>query len=158
MPQIFIYNCELVLALFTPSKCPQITTDLQYLIESSWIIYSLTTYNSLLCYNRFRVSLDLVSVQGAKAPKWNEKSSLAFWRGRDSRQERLDLVRMSMKYPDIIDARLTNMFFFKKENDLGELVKHISFFDFFKVRLLRGFLVDIYPAWLTDDIWRLYYY
>ena len=35
--------------------------------------------------------------------------------------------------PDIIDAKLTNMFFFKHQEDLGEIVKHISFFDFFKV-------------------------
>ena len=40
---------------------------------------------------------------------------MAFWRGRDSRRERLDLVKMSDKHPDIIDAELTAMFFFKKE-------------------------------------------
>ena len=75
----------------------------------------------------------MVSVQGADSPRWEDKAPVAFWRGRDSRKERLDLVRMSHKHPDIIDARLTNMFFFKKEEDLGEIVKHISFFDFFKV-------------------------
>ena len=48
--------------------------------------------------------------------------------------ERLDLVKMSMKHKDIIDAKLTNMFFFRdKKDEMGELVKHISFFDFFKV-------------------------
>jgi len=40
---------------------------------------------------------------------------------------------MSLKYPDIIDARLTRMFFFKHTPDLGDTVEHISFFDFFKV-------------------------
>ena len=41
---------------------------------------------------------------------------------------------MSKKQPDIIDAKLTNMFFFRdKEAEVGPLVKHISFFDFFKV-------------------------
>lgn len=80
-----------------------------------------------------RVSLELLSVQANTGPKWQNKSSVAFWRGRDSRNERLELVRMSRRNPDIIDAKLTNMFFFKHEEDLGELVKHISFFDFFKV-------------------------
>ena len=85
-----------------------------------------------------RVTLDLLSVQANTGPKWDNKSSVAFWRGRDSRQERLDLVRMSIKNPDVIDAKLTNMFFFKKEKDLGELVKPISFFDFFKVSYCSG--------------------
>ena len=41
---------------------------------------------------------------------------------------------MSRRDPKVIDAKLTNMFFFKHEKEeLGELVKHISFFDFFKV-------------------------
>ena len=83
----------------------------------------------------FRVTLDLLSAQANTGPKWHNKSSLAFWRGRDSRQERLDLVRLSRKMPDVIDAKLTNMFFFKHKEDLGEIVKHISFFDFFKVHL-----------------------
>ncbi|KAI0214981.1 Protein O-glucosyltransferase 2 [Lamellibrachia satsuma] len=81
-----------------------------------------------------RVSLELLSVQANTGPKWQNKSSVAFWRGRDSRNERLELVRMSRRNPDIIDAKLTNMFFFKHEEDLGELVKHISFFDFFKYK------------------------
>ncbi|CAH1778700.1 unnamed protein product [Owenia fusiformis] len=79
-----------------------------------------------------RVTLDLLSVQANTGPDWANKTEIAFWRGRDSRKERLELVRMSHKYPDLIDARLTNMFFFKHEEDLGELQKHISFFDFFK--------------------------
>jgi Glycosyl transferase family 90 len=84
-----------------------------------------------------RVTLDLLSVQAETGPKWLNKTSVAFWRGRDSRQERLDLVKMSHKYPDIIDARLTRMFFFKHTEDLGKMAEHISFFDFFKV-LLRN--------------------
>lgn len=80
-----------------------------------------------------RVTLDLLSVQANTGPPWRNKSSVAFWRGRDSRQERLDLVRLSRKHPDLIDAKLTNMFFFKHSDDLGEVVKHVSFFDFFKV-------------------------
>ena len=82
---------------------------------------------------RCRVSLDMLSVQGETGPAWADKSPIAFWRGRDSRQERLDLVRLSRQHPDVIDAKLTNMFFFKHSDDLGEVVKHISFYDFFKV-------------------------
>ena len=81
----------------------------------------------------FRVTLDMMSVQANTGPRWEKKSSLAFWRGRDSRQERLDLVRLSRRHPDIIDARLTRMFFFDHTPDLGDTIDHISFFDFFKV-------------------------
>lgn len=80
-----------------------------------------------------RVSLDILSIQGNNGPAWENKTNLAFWRGRDSRQERLDLVVMGKKHPKIIDAALTSMFFFPKdEKKYGKLVKHISFFDFFK--------------------------
>ncbi len=90
-----------------------------------------------LCYTYyFRVLLDPLSVQGNTGPHWENKSDLAFWRGRDSRQERLDLVKLSRKHPDILDAKLTNMFFFDHSEDLGELVKHMSFFDFFQVLFL----------------------
>ncbi|BFZ19588.1 hypothetical protein BsWGS_22627 [Bradybaena similaris] len=82
-----------------------------------------------------RVSLDIFSVQANTETKWENKSSIAFWRGRDSRKERLQLVEMSLKHPDLIDARLTNMFFFPK-NDIkyGEIAEHVSFFDFFKYK------------------------
>ena len=87
-----------------------------------------------------RQSLDIFSVQGNTGPKWNEKLNKAFWRGRDSRQERLDLVLISRKYPFLIDAGLTNMFFFRELEHMqkyGPLVKPVSFFDFFKVSFLR---------------------
>ncbi|VDI49136.1 Hypothetical predicted protein, partial [Mytilus galloprovincialis] len=71
---------------------------------------------------------------GNTGPQWENKTSKAFWRGRDSRQERLDLVELSRKQPEIIDAALTHMFFFPKDPEkYGELVKTISFFEFFKV-------------------------
>lgn len=76
----------------------------------------------------------MLSVQANTGPKWENKTAKALFRGRDSRQERLDLVMLSKKHPDLIDAALTNMFFFKKDPEkYGEIVKHISFFDFFKV-------------------------
>lgn len=79
----------------------------------------------------------MLSVQSNNAPQWEERNKTAFWRGRDSRRERLDLVILSRKKPDLVDAKLTNMFFFKKDPKLyGEIVKSSSFMDFFKVNML----------------------
>ncbi|XP_036153239.1 protein O-glucosyltransferase 2 isoform X2 [Myotis myotis] len=80
-----------------------------------------------------RVSLDMMSVQANTGPPWESKNSTAVWRGRDSRKERLELVKLSRKHPELIDAAFTNFFFFKHDESLyGPIVKHISFFDFFK--------------------------
>ncbi|XP_033843281.1 protein O-glucosyltransferase 2 [Periophthalmus magnuspinnatus] len=82
-----------------------------------------------------RVSLDMLSVQANTGPPWPQKNSTAFWRGRDSRQERLELVKLSRAHPALIDAAFTNFFFFKHNESLyGPLVKHVSFFDFFKYK------------------------
>ncbi len=76
----------------------------------------------------------MMSVQGHTGPAWEQKISKAFWRGRDSRKERLELVKLARANPDMLDAALTNFFFFKHDESLyGPLVKHVSFFDFFKV-------------------------
>ena len=81
-----------------------------------------------------RVSLDMMSVQANTGPPWESKNTTAVWRGRDSRKERLELVKLSRKHPELIDAAFTNFFFFKHDESLyGPIVKHISFFDFFKV-------------------------
>ncbi|XP_056411685.1 protein O-glucosyltransferase 2 isoform X4 [Hyla sarda] len=82
-----------------------------------------------------RVSLDMMSVQANTGPKWEEKKNTAFWRGRDSCKERLELVKMGMKHPDMIDAAFTHFFFFKHDENLyGPIVQPIPFFDFFKYK------------------------
>lgn len=80
-----------------------------------------------------RVSLDMLSVQSNTGPKWRDKISKALWRGRDSREERLNLVMMARKNPQLYDAALTNFFFFEyDESKYGPKAKHMSFFEFFK--------------------------
>nr|XP_015194498.1 PREDICTED: KDEL motif-containing protein 1 isoform X2 [Lepisosteus oculatus] len=82
-----------------------------------------------------RVSLDIMSVQANTGPAWEDKNKTAFWRGRDSRKERLELVKLGRKHPTLIDAAFTNFFFFTHNESLyGPLVKHVSFFDFFKYK------------------------
>lgn len=79
------------------------------------------------------VSIDLLSVQGETGPKWSDKIPKALFRGRDSRKERLELVRLSQKDDNskLIDAGITAFFFFPKDEKLS--APRISFFDFFKV-------------------------
>ena len=97
-------------------------------------IHFTSPYLEFFLHNFFRVMMDVMSVMGNSGIHWENKTDLAFWRGRDSRQERLNLVVMSRKYPEIIDAAMTHMFFFPKDVEkYGELVDSISFFDFFKV-------------------------
>ncbi|KAF7709241.1 protein O-glucosyltransferase 2 [Silurus meridionalis] len=82
-----------------------------------------------------RVSLDMMSVQANTGPPWAEKNMTAFWRGRDSRRERLELVKLARANPELLDAAFTNFFFFEHVESLyGPLVKHVSFFDFFKYK------------------------
>ena len=89
--------------------------------------------------------MDIFTIRaGASTTRWNEKDSRAFWRGRDSRQERLDLVFMSKQRPDLIDAALTNMFFYTDSESVkkyGPLVNRTSFYEFFKVTKI---LLNIY--------------
>ena len=76
----------------------------------------------------------MLSVQSNPDVKWQDKINKAFWRGRDSRRERLNLVELSRKHPDFINASLTNFFFFRnEEHKYGPKEDHISFFKFFDV-------------------------
>ena len=80
----------------------------------------------------------MLSVQSNTGPKWPDKINKALWRGRDSREERLKLVIMARKNPQLYDTALTNFFFFQyDESKYGPKAKHMSFFDFFKVNCLH---------------------
>ncbi|XP_029555207.1 protein O-glucosyltransferase 3 [Salmo trutta] len=78
------------------------------------------------------ISNDLLSVQGNTGPPWSNKTEQALFCGRDSREERLHLVTLSKKNPELRDARITGWFFFReREKDLGK-ANLVGFFDFFK--------------------------
>ncbi|XP_033619836.1 protein O-glucosyltransferase 3 [Fukomys damarensis] len=80
------------------------------------------------------VTNDLLSIQGNTGPSWSNKTEKAFFRGRDSREERLQLVQLSKENPQLLDAGITGYFFFQeKEKELGK-AKLMGFFDFFKYK------------------------
>nr|XP_008522807.1 PREDICTED: KDEL motif-containing protein 2 [Equus przewalskii] len=80
------------------------------------------------------VTNDLLSIQGNTGPSWINKTEKAFFRGRDSREERLQLVQLAKENPQLLDAGITGYFFFQeKEKELGK-AKLIGFFDFFKYK------------------------
>jgi len=82
-----------------------------------------------------RVSLDMQSVQGKTGPHWKKKIAKGFFRGRDSRQERLDLTILGRNNTDLFDVALTNFFFFPYDEKLyGSKNQRVSFFDFFKYK------------------------
>ncbi|KAK6632466.1 Protein O-glucosyltransferase 2 [Polyplax serrata] len=88
-----------------------------------------------ILFLNLRVARDMLSVQGNTGANWNSKTNKAFWRGRDSSLERLKLVELSRKYPDIINASLTHFFFFRdKEKEYGPTVDSVPFFDFFQYK------------------------
>ena len=83
-----------------------------------------------------RVSLTTLSVQKTRGEAWETREPRAFFRGRDSNRERLDLVRLHRNETELFDVALTNWFFFTKEYSeevYGPKAKHVSFHDFFKV-------------------------
>uniref|UniRef100_A0A3Q3A097 Protein O-glucosyltransferase 3 n=1 Tax=Kryptolebias marmoratus TaxID=37003 RepID=A0A3Q3A097_KRYMA len=80
------------------------------------------------------VTNDLLSVQGNTGPPWANKTERAFFRGRDSREERLQLVSLSKKNPELLDAGITAWFFFRdREKEVGK-APLVGFFDFFKYK------------------------
>ena len=86
----------------------------------------------------FRVMLDMLSVQGNIDNKWDKKIEKAFWRGRDSRRERLKLITIAREHPNLFNASLTNFFFYRNEEKYyGPKVPHVSFFKFFDVSICK---------------------
>ncbi|NXT05938.1 KDEL2 protein, partial [Prunella fulvescens] len=80
------------------------------------------------------VTNDLLSIQGNTGPSWENKTEQALFRGRDSREERLHLVKLSKENPELLDAGITGYFFFReKEKELGK-AQLMGFFDFFKYK------------------------
>ncbi|CAG0894709.1 unnamed protein product [Cyprideis torosa] len=85
------------------------------------------------------VAVDILSVLGdggeEPSPPWNQKISKGFWRGRDSREDRLRLVKLSKENWDILEANLTRMFFFRDRleefnESLAEPIALYKFFDY----------------------------
>lgn len=66
-------------------------------------------------------------------PSWENKTEQALFRGRDSREERLHLVKLSKENPELLDAGITGYFFFREKEKLLGKVPLMGFFDFFKV-------------------------
>ncbi|XP_057692759.1 protein O-glucosyltransferase 3 [Corythoichthys intestinalis] len=80
------------------------------------------------------VTNDLLSIQGNTGPSWANKTDRAFFRGRDSREERLQLVSLSKKHPELVDAGITGWFFFRdREKHIGK-APLVGFFDYFKFK------------------------
>ncbi|CAF3762581.1 unnamed protein product [Adineta steineri] len=81
-----------------------------------------------------RTTLDIFAMSTVRHLSWSKKIPKGFFRGRDSCQERLDLVRLSKKFPDLIDANLTRMFFFRDQmsefEPFAEYIPMPKFFDY----------------------------
>lgn len=99
----------------------------------TFIVYNNKLFIHSLCFEN-RVTVDMLSVQGNTGPPWEEKTEQLFWRGRDSRRERLGLIDISRKYPKLFNTSITNFFFFRDQMDkYGPGENNVPFFDFFKV-------------------------
>lgn len=84
-----------------------------------------------------KVSLDLHTVQQYDAPRFTERKPRAFFRGRDSQPERMRAAELSVSNPELLDVRLTNLFFFRdrySETRHGRLESPVSFGQFFDYR------------------------
>ena len=76
----------------------------------------------------------MIQKRGRSIP-WNSKVTKAFFRGRDSRQERLDLAELAQNETELLDVGITKYFFFKENPEkYGETVEHTPFSDFFKFK------------------------
>lgn len=86
------------------------------------------------------------------------KTERAFFRGRDSREERLQLVSLSKKNPELLDAGITAWFFFRDQEKHVGKESLVGFFDFFKVRKrkivfsLINIIINIYIHTLLTSL------
>lgn len=103
-------------------------------IESHDIVIPTYDLTESIVHMLHRVILDILSIQKENFP-WNKKIEKAFFRGRDSRRERLDLIDISRENLDLFNASITNFFFFTKEaHKYGPKVPHIPFNDFLEYK------------------------
>jgi len=122
-----------------------------------------------------RTALDIFAMPATRQLPWSKKIPKGFFRGRDScrvihllislnpsidffllLKERLDLVRLSKKHPDLIDANLTRMFFFRdQKSEFEPLAEHIpmpKFFDYKYQISLDGTVASYrFPYLLSGD-------
>ena len=90
-----------------------------------------------------RVVLTTLTAQRTRGIPWDQRESRALFRGRDSNQARLDLVKLHRKNTELFDVGITAWFFFKHEEEVyGPKAERISFHDFFKVTEWPTFSVD----------------
>lgn len=91
----------------------------------------------------YRVSLTILSAQETQRIPWADKDPRAFFRGRDSNQARLDLVKRHRKDTTLFDVGIVAWFFFNHDEKVyGPVAKRVGFDDFFKVRIWVGFSCD----------------
>lgn len=86
-----------------------------------------------------RVSVDILGVLGQQRTAFETKTPKVFFRGRDSNRIRLLLILYSKRTPELVDAAITNFFFFREPADLeryGPTVQHTSIYDFFDYKYL----------------------
>ena len=77
-----------------------------------------------------QVTWDIQNVLGWNKIPFEEKIDKAVFRGRDSNQFRIEMTKLSMERPDLIDAGITKYFFFEPN---PPPVQQLKFSDFFKV-------------------------
>lgn len=86
-------------------------------------------------HGMYRQELDILSTFGNVGPNWEEKIPKAFFRGRDSRKERLDLVEKRRNATDKYDVGITHFFFFKHDIEkYGPITDRLSMYDFTKYK------------------------
>lgn len=82
-----------------------------------------------------RVTLSMLTAQRTRGIPWQDRLTKAYFRGRDSNQARLDLVRLHRNNSELFDVGITNWFFFDYDEAVyGPKANHVSFHDFFQYK------------------------